>query len=161
RSFFSAFLPATLRRSASHALGVAVPSGSAARTLSRQSPAIVAESVCVPEQVPDLAKAVENFVSTVFWHAVRSDGSPFCATFDSQVRSPASVLAIAFRRRLVHLSARAVPAERTRAAIRSVPTATARGWSFDMMSVLPCDGPDERAGHTEAYAVHVSEVNPN
>jgi hypothetical protein len=118
-------------------LGVAVPSGSAARTLSRQSSAIVSEFACTPEQVPDLVNEVENFASTLSWHAVGSDGSPFCATFDSQVRSPDSFSAIAFRRRAVHLSALAMPAESTSAATRKVPTTAARDLSVDMVRVLP------------------------
>ena len=98
---------------------------------------MASQSACTPEHAPDLANDAENFPSTFASHAASSDGSPFCATFDWQTRSPYSFLAIAFRRRPVHLSARAVPAERTSAATRMVPAAAMRDCSFDMVRVLP------------------------
>src|SRR5262245_50124284 len=122
-----------------------VPSGSAARTLALQSLAIASQSACTPEQLPALANDLANFARTLALHSVASAGAAFCATLAWQVRSPASLLPIAFRRRAVHLSARAVAAERTSAATRTVPAAMARDGTFNMRGFPLCDGPDERA----------------
>src|SRR5262249_54429298 len=144
-SRFWALLPAALRRVASHLLAVVVPSGSAARTLPLQSSAIASQSACTPEQGPVFANDLANFATTLPLQSVSSAGAAFCATLAWQVRRPASFLPIAFRRRAVHLSARAVAAERTSAATRTVPAAAARDGTFNMRGFPLCDGPDERA----------------
>src|SRR5882724_6455438 len=96
----------------SHLLAVAVvvPSGSAARTLSRQSSAKLSQSDCTPEHVPALPNALVNFASALASHAVSCEGSPKRATFARHRRRPASRFAMALSFALVHWSAAAGPA---------------------------------------------------
>src|SRR5882724_1653854 len=96
----------------SHLLAVAVvvPSGSAARTLSRQSSAKLSQSDCTPEHVPALPNALVNFASALASHAVSSEGSPKRATFARHRRKRASRFAMALSFALVHWSAAAGPA---------------------------------------------------
>ena len=76
-------MPAALSRAASHLLALAalVPSGSAARTLSRQSSARLSQSDRTPEHVPALPNAVGKFATALASHAASSEGSPLRATF--------------------------------------------------------------------------------
>src|SRR5262245_60722629 len=136
-----------------------VPSGSAARTLALQSLAIASQSACTPEQLPVLANDLANFARTLALHSVSSAGAAFCATLAWQVRSPASLLPIAFRRRAVHLSARAVAAERTSAATRTVPAAATRDGTFNIRGSHLRDGPTNGRSTPEAYELLVSGVN--